>query len=129
MLMHGVLLKIRGSLLYDNTFISCRLRRARATRNSDAHLSFTFADTRSYARFMTRYFFDVTDNNTLILDKEGSELHGLRAARAEAISILPDLAKGLELHGNRQTFAVTTRDATGKPVFQATLSLDCTWLE
>ena len=76
---------------------------------------------------MIRYFFDVTSDDVLVLDEEGSELDDSQAARAEAISILSDIAKGLKVHGNSRTFAVTARNTMGEPLFQATLSLTVAW--
>ena len=78
---------------------------------------------------MARYFFDFTNNGDLIQDKEGDELDGLQAVRAEAVAILPDLAKNLEIDSDQHTFAVTARDVTGRPIFRAKLSFDCVWLE
>ena len=78
---------------------------------------------------MTRYFFDVTSNGDLIQDEEGDDLDGLQAARAEAIAILPDLARDLKIDGDQHSLAVTARDVTGKSVFRAKLSLNCVWLE
>ena len=56
-------------------------------------------------------------------------MDGLPAVCAEAIAILPDLAREIRTDDTHQIFAVTAKDATGKPVFRAKLSLDCTWLE
>lgn len=78
---------------------------------------------------MTRYFFDVTSNDNLIQDEEGDELDSPQAARAEAIAILPGLARAMKIDGDQHTLAVTVRNVTGKPVFRAKLSLDCVWLE
>ena len=78
---------------------------------------------------MTQYFFDVVENGNLVRDIEGTELDGLQTARVEAIAILPDLAKGLKADDDGYDLAVTVRDVTGKPVFQAKFSLDCAWLE
>ena len=78
---------------------------------------------------MSRYFFDVTHKGNLTQDEEGHELYGLPAVCAEAIAILPDLAREIRTDDTHQIFAVTAKDATGKPVFRAKLSLDCTWLE
>ena len=78
---------------------------------------------------MARYFFDVTSDGDLIQDEEGDELDGLQAARAEAIAILPGLARDLKTDVDQHTLAVTARDVTGKSVFRAKLSLNCVWLE
>ena len=78
---------------------------------------------------MARYFFDITDNDNLIRDTEGTELDGAQAARVEAIAVLPELVKGLEADGDHHTLTVTVRDVVGRPVFQANLVLDCAWMD
>ena len=78
---------------------------------------------------VARYFFDTNEDGTLVRDEEGCEMNGPQAARVEAIAILPQLAKDLKTDGNRYTLAVTVRDVTSKPVFQAKLSFNCAWLE
>ena len=78
---------------------------------------------------MARYFFDVVDNGNLVQDEEGSNLNDLQSVRAEAVCILPDLARNVKFDGNHHTFTVTARDAMGDSVFRAELSFNCTWLE
>ena len=77
---------------------------------------------------MGKYHFDFEDNGRLSQDKDGHELDGLQAARVEAITILPELIKGLTGDGDQHTFSVTVRNEIGTPVFRVTLSLDCEWL-
>lgn len=78
---------------------------------------------------MARYFFDFTSNNNLTQDDEGSEFDELQDVRTEVVTVLPELAKNLKIDSDQHTFAVTARDVTGRPVFQAKLSFDCAWLE
>ncbi len=77
---------------------------------------------------MPNYFFDVDDGDIARRDDEGSELLGLKEARAEAISLLPNIAREKLPDGDLRFFVVTVRDATGQNVFRATLYLAAVWL-
>ena len=78
---------------------------------------------------MAQYFFELASGDDLIQDKEGINIDDLQDVRLEAISVLPELTKRLELNGDHHTFIVTVRDAMGNPVFRAELLFNCTWLE
>ncbi|TGN88834.1 hypothetical protein EOW77_0008200 [Bradyrhizobium yuanmingense] len=73
---------------------------------------------------MTRYYFDLRDDNGIALDEEGLELSGPRAVQAEAAKSAADLARdallSAPLTGDRQEMAIEVRDAGG-PVMQVKL--------
>lgn len=76
---------------------------------------------------MPRYFFDIIDGGFTI-DDEGIELPDAQAARAEAIRSLPDIVKNLLHAKDEHEVSVTVRDEGGKPIFEATLTIEARWL-
>ncbi|AWN34537.1 DUF6894 family protein [Methylobacterium radiodurans] len=78
---------------------------------------------------MPRFFIDTDDGDQFDRDEDGYELPDRDAARVEAIGALPDLARSQIPDGDRRTFRVRVRDADGKPVYEASLTLDGRWLE
>ncbi len=78
---------------------------------------------------MPRYFFDINDGERATIDAEGSELDSDEAARAEAIGVLPDLARDMLPDGDRHTFIASVRDEAGRAIFRATLTLAAEWLK
>ena len=78
---------------------------------------------------MPRYYFETKDNDEHTGDDEGSELAGPRAARREALSALPDMARDSIPNGDDHAFYALVKDANGEPVFEGTLTLRGRWLK
>ena len=76
---------------------------------------------------MTHFFFDIDDGENHVTDSHGLDLADKEAARREAISILPDVAREELPDGDRRTFICKVRDETDKVIFIATLSLVAGW--
>jgi hypothetical protein len=71
---------------------------------------------------MARYYFDVLDGD-FSADDEGVDLSDARAALAEALQSLPDMAKDcLSAEGQRE-IRITVRDEAQKPLYEATLTI------
>lgn len=78
---------------------------------------------------MPRYYFDVTDEGGARRDAVGVECPDLAAARAEAVRVLPDIARHeMPKDGDRHLFTVIVRDGRGCPVYTATLGFAGLWL-
>ena len=77
---------------------------------------------------MPRYFIDTSDQNIFCRDNDGGEYDSLDAAKAMAIRTLPDMAHDELPDGDARTFLAIVRDADGRPVLQAGLSLHVTSL-
>ena len=78
---------------------------------------------------MPRYFFDTDDGDLGIRDDEGYELPDDAAARREAMSALPDMARDKLPDGDRRTFSAVVKDATGRAIYSAVLSLEGGWIK
>ncbi len=77
---------------------------------------------------MARYFFDVHDG-ALQRDDIGTECATLDDARAQAMQLLPDIARDQARRGGDQhTYMVLVSDEDHRPVYSATLSLTGLWL-
>ena len=72
---------------------------------------------------MPRFFFDIHDGEVFTPDREGLELEGLEAAKAEAKNALPDIVKDEMPVGDRRDFTVDVKNAAGQIVWRVTLSL------
>ncbi|WP_201836186.1 DUF6894 family protein [Microvirga zambiensis] len=72
---------------------------------------------------MPRFFFDIHDGEKFTPDREGLELEGLAAAKAEAKKTLPDIVKEEMPDGDRRDFTVDVKDVAGRIVWRVTLSL------
>jgi hypothetical protein len=72
---------------------------------------------------MPRFFFDIHDGEVFTPDREGLELDGLEAAKAEAKNALPDIVKDEMPDGDRRDFTVDVKDVAGQIVWRVTLSL------
>ena len=78
---------------------------------------------------MPRYFFDIDDGEMHFRDDDGQELNDLRAARDEAVVVLPAIARDVLPNGDRRDFVASIRDEENRVVFRATLSLVVEWIE
>jgi hypothetical protein len=67
-------------------------------------------------------FFDVHDGDHLSRYSEGIELPDLQAAKVEAQSALPDIARDELPDSDRRDLMVSVRADTGQVVLRATLS-------
>jgi hypothetical protein len=72
---------------------------------------------------MPRFFFDIHDGETFTPDRQGVELDGLEAAKAEAKKTLPEIVKDEMPEGDRRDFTVDVKSAAGQIVWRVTLSL------
>jgi hypothetical protein len=72
---------------------------------------------------MPRFFFDIHDGEDFTPDREGLELDGLEAAKAEAKKTLPEIVKDEMPDGDRRDFTVDVKSAAGQIVWRVTLSL------
>jgi len=78
---------------------------------------------------MSRYYFDLFTADETTRDDHGQELSSLEHLRREAIQLLPDIARD-ELPGSDEDrFIVKVRDADGRYVFEATLTVYARWLD
>lgn len=71
---------------------------------------------------MTRYFFDIRDDGSLVIDDDGVELADIKAAEIEAAESLAEMAKEVAPFEQDQRIAIEVRTADG-PAFKATLCL------
>ncbi len=73
---------------------------------------------------MPRYFIDTADGDLFLEDEEGLDLSCLQEARAQAQGILAELAREKIARADSQwSMTTVVRDATGKTVLRAALSL------
>ena len=77
---------------------------------------------------MPKYYIDVDDGARQYLDAIGCDRPDAQAARVDAISILPDMARSVQVDDTRRAFVSKVRDGEGKTIFMATLSLTTEWL-
>jgi len=77
---------------------------------------------------MAKYFFDIFDGTLPLIDQVGQDLPDPQAARFQALSTLPDLARETLPNGNRREFVIDVRDDAGLLVFTATLFLIGRWV-
>jgi hypothetical protein len=73
---------------------------------------------------MARYFFDFYENGVLIVDEEGTDCSGIRAAKCEAILALTGSVKDALPDGDHHVFTVKVRDGAGLIVVQASILFD-----
>ncbi|NNM72732.1 DUF6894 family protein [Enterovirga aerilata] len=76
---------------------------------------------------MPRYFFDIDDGGDRTTDHVGTDFPDAEAARAEAISVLPSIARDAPRTDSREIVA-TVRDESGLPIFRARLSIEGEWI-
>jgi hypothetical protein len=72
---------------------------------------------------MPRFFFDIHDGKNFTPDRQGLDLEGLEAAKAEAKKALPDIVRDEMPDGDRRDFTVDVKDVAGRIVWRVTLSL------
>ncbi|WP_430910166.1 DUF6894 family protein [Methylobacterium sp. sgz302541] len=77
---------------------------------------------------MPHYFIDTDDDEQLVVDDVGHELHDAAAARRLALASLPDMASDRIPNGDRRTLSASVRDERGVVLYRATLSLVGEWL-
>ena len=73
------------------------------------------------------FYFDMDDGERVVHDALGTELGSLEEAAAEALKVLPELARERVQDRGRAIQAVV-RDERGQPVFRATLVVSGEWL-
>jgi hypothetical protein len=76
---------------------------------------------------MPRYFFDIDDGARRSPDEDGLVLSDPWEARANAIAVLPDIAREVLPDGNRREFVSSVRDEGGNVLSEAKLSLVAAW--
>lgn len=72
---------------------------------------------------MPRFFIDTSDQALFVRHEEGRELSDVEAAKAVAVSVLPDMAREVLPDGDARTFLAIVRDESGGMVLQAALNL------
>ena len=76
---------------------------------------------------MPRYFIDTAAGGLYAEDEEGSDLPNLEVARQEAVTSLPEIAKGLIGKVPAEVIS-TVRDEAGTVLFKATLTVSEEWM-
>ena len=75
---------------------------------------------------MSRFYFNLREDDELISDDEGIELPTLESARAAAIRGLADCARDAICNADRAGIAVEVLDGGRKPLFVARLVFEVT---
>ncbi|GAB6843948.1 hypothetical protein HNR00_002300 [Methylorubrum rhodinum] len=73
---------------------------------------------------MPLYFFDLHDGATFVKDEEGFDLPDPEAVRERLARIMTRVVRGVTATADRQDFFAIARDAQGRVLFRAHLSLD-----
>ena len=73
---------------------------------------------------MPRYFIDLHDGSDFIKDVEGFELPDAEAAHQKLLRIMARIAEGFPPSFDRQDYLALVRDAKGRTLFRAHLSLE-----
>jgi hypothetical protein len=71
---------------------------------------------------MTRYYFDVRDNDRLFPDDQGMELESLDDAVAEAETVVAEMAKDVLPGSLRRNLVVEVREEQSPPLVEAILA-------
>jgi hypothetical protein len=71
-----------------------------------------------------RYFFDVSSDRLQTRDEEGCELSSESRMRSEARRLPAEIAEDEACFQDRATLTARVRDAAGKAVYQAVLTLE-----
>lgn len=77
---------------------------------------------------MPRFFIDTSDEELFVRDEEGREYLDLEAAKSEAVSALPDMAREKLPDGDARSFLAIVRGEDGRMILQASLVLKVTSL-
>jgi hypothetical protein len=77
---------------------------------------------------MPLYFIDVYNGESYVPDTKGHMLGNQEEARSAALSLLPEVARRVLPDGNQRVMMTHVKDADGRPVFRAILSLSGEWL-
>lgn len=77
---------------------------------------------------MPRFYIDTSDQNRFVRDDTGIECVDLEAAKDQAVNALPDMARDALPDGDMRTFLAVVRDAEGRALLQASLTLSITSL-
>jgi SRSO17 transposase len=70
---------------------------------------------------MTRYFFDLRDNNRLLTDNQGTALDSVATARQWAVGALSEYIKDIVPNESPRSIAVEVRDEASRPLMKATM--------
>lgn len=73
---------------------------------------------------MPQFFIDTSDGDHFIRDDTGLDLPDVDAARAAAISALPDMAREVLPDGDHRVFLAIVRSEDGQALLQASLALN-----
>jgi hypothetical protein len=73
---------------------------------------------------MPRYFFDVRADELTETDGVGADLACLDAVEHEVTRGVAEILRGAVPHGAPRSFEVAVRDAAGRPVVRASLSIE-----
>lgn len=77
---------------------------------------------------MPLFYFDVDDGDQRVIDEIGTEFPNALAAKDEAVSVLPDIARDKLPDGDHRIFMSSVRDESGQVVCRAMLSLTVVFL-
>ena len=77
---------------------------------------------------MACFFFDIDDGERQTRGDVALEFADATAARDNAVSALPDIARDAMPDGSKRDFTVTMRNEGGIPIFRARLSFSTEWL-
>ncbi|HVL70874.1 MAG TPA: hypothetical protein VM434_03220 [Beijerinckiaceae bacterium] len=73
---------------------------------------------------MPRYFFDVRADEMVETDAVGADLACVEAVEDELTRGVAEILRGAAPHGAPRSFEVAVRDAAGRPVVRASLSIE-----
>ncbi|BCH32653.1 hypothetical protein MesoLjLc_45830 [Mesorhizobium sp. L-8-10] len=73
---------------------------------------------------MARYFFDILNNGTRVLDETGLELDDLKAAIGEAARALADMTEEMIEGSLRQELRIEIRSTVGEAILSVLLALE-----
>ena len=76
---------------------------------------------------MPIFYFDIYDNGQLSRDDHGFDLETVGEARAQAIALLPNLARDELPDGEHHSFVCVVRDAGDAPLYRASLTFEGRW--
>ncbi|GLS46983.1 DUF6894 family protein [Methylobacterium brachythecii] len=77
---------------------------------------------------MPRFYFDLDDGRHSTPDEEGGDHVDAEAARKELVGSLAQMANDQLPDGNVRDFYGILKDANGKALFKATISLRSGWI-